>query len=430
MSFSWLPDAALDPHPRLTWLVECGFDFTVRALYHKEEILPPEYRLDPGTLVVSNHQRDADVPILTTVLCRREGMHIRWPLPFYATREDIFHPGFLRDRLIDSGWNRSLASWLGSIPLGWLLRIIRARPLRRVREFTANETLRLLIDTLPPNTDPRNLFSARGTREILGRLGSMPAKLQHLDPHCLGEAGRGFWGLRRLSCAAIGQIAAGFRAQTATQLKDFARLLDAGRIVFLAPEGTTSEDGRLRRIRAGAWRICQIATRPPPILSLALGYDALSPGRLRIVVKIGAVKNPPYPDTRAAFDSLLKTTILKLHPITPSHLIGRFLRAGPRRFTTAEFCTWLERATRVIRTTELTLDPLLNRTPPAKLAGSRLAWLARRSLIELDGSVWINRRPVGTPPGWHTPAETVAYMDNVLTDITGLVPGLAGALSP
>ncbi len=430
MSFSWLPDATLDPHPRLTWLVECGFDFTVRVLYNKEEILPPDYRLEPGTLVVSNHQRDADIPILTTVLCRREGLHIRWPLPFYATREDIFHPEFLRNRLLDLGWNRLLASWLGSIPLGWLLRITRARPLRRVREFTTDETLRLLLETLPPDTNPGNLFSARGTREILDCLGSMPVKLQQLDPHCLGEIGRNFWGLRRLNRSTIRKISPVFRSQTAAQLKDFAHLLDAGRIVFLAPEGTISEEGYFRRIRAGAWQICQITAHPPNLLPLALGYDPLGPGRLRIVVRIGTVKNPPYPATRAAFDSMLKTAILKLHPITPSHLISRFLRAGPRRFTTVEFRSWIERATRVIRTTRLTLDPLLNRAPQAKLTGSRLAWLARHGLIEPDGSAWINRYPVATLPGWRRPAATVTYLDNALSDITDLEPGLAAALDP
>ena len=98
----WLPDAELDPHPRLTWLTECCFDLSVLALYRKEEMLPEGFSLDPGTLVVSNHQRDSDVPILTTVICRREGLNIRFPLPFYATREDIFLPGFLRDLLHDS----------------------------------------------------------------------------------------------------------------------------------------------------------------------------------------------------------------------------------------------------------------------------------------------------------------------------------------
>ena len=166
MPFKWLPDADLDPHPRLTWLVECCFDLTVLALFRKEEIVPADFRLDPGTLVVSNHQRDADVPILTTVLCRREGFYIRRPLPFYATREDIFRPGFLADFL--AHWPRPLPALLGRIPLRWLFRIVRAEPMRRVREFTLVETLAALRAGGFADAAPATVLNRRGRRAARG----------------------------------------------------------------------------------------------------------------------------------------------------------------------------------------------------------------------------------------------------------------------
>ncbi|MGH8128733.1 MAG: hypothetical protein ACRETC_10305, partial [Gammaproteobacteria bacterium] len=112
-SFDWLPDAELDPHPRLTWLTECAFDLTVDALYEKEEILPVDYALAPGTLIVSNHQRDSDVPILTTTLCQKPGRYLRYPLPFFAAREDILRTGFLRDLALSAGWGQGFAALLG-----------------------------------------------------------------------------------------------------------------------------------------------------------------------------------------------------------------------------------------------------------------------------------------------------------------------------
>jgi hypothetical protein len=32
MSFNWLSDAELDPHPPFTWLTACCFDLAVRAV--------------------------------------------------------------------------------------------------------------------------------------------------------------------------------------------------------------------------------------------------------------------------------------------------------------------------------------------------------------------------------------------------------------
>ena len=54
MSFNWLSDAELDPHPPFTWLTACCFDLAVRAVVRNAEIIPPDFRLVPGSLVVSN----------------------------------------------------------------------------------------------------------------------------------------------------------------------------------------------------------------------------------------------------------------------------------------------------------------------------------------------------------------------------------------
>lgn len=172
--FSWLPDADSDPHPRLTWLAECAFDIGVSLFYLKEEIRSPEYNLEPGTLLLSNHQRDCDIPILTTAVCQRDGLQIRWPLPFYATREDIFSKDFLANLLTSAGWPNLLAKAIGKIQLGWLFKTVRAKPMRRIREFTVNEAMQLATAGQNNELQPSRILNARGLRLVESQLGSLP----------------------------------------------------------------------------------------------------------------------------------------------------------------------------------------------------------------------------------------------------------------
>ncbi|MGH8274327.1 MAG: lysophospholipid acyltransferase family protein [Gammaproteobacteria bacterium] len=406
MTFSWLPDAERDPHPRLTWFTECCFDWTISALFRKEEMLPPDYRLEPGTLVVSNHQRDADVPILTTMLCRREGVHIRWPLPFYASREDFMRRGFLADHLMT--WPAPLRAPFWVLSLAWFFRIVRAEPMRRTDEFTLLDAFRAL-DIEDENARAAEL-NARGRRE------AQADKAQY---------DKNFWGIRRLARPARAALAPGFRATVDAQLARFAELLDAGRVVDFAPEGTISPNGRMGRIRAGVWRIVRLANRPPPILPAALSYDPLGPGRLRVIVRIGSPLRAYNAKSRREFDAWLKGEIMKLYPVTASHLASRFLAAGPERFTTTAFARWCERAVTMLAAAGCTLDPLLEHSNIQQLAEERLGWLAHKSLLAHTDTGWRNRWSRDAEAGWRRPANIVRYLDNALDDLLcGLAPGL------
>lgn len=430
MRAKWLPDAALDPHPRLTWLIECCFDLTVLALYRKEEMLPTGYRLDPGTLLVSNHQRDSDIPILTTVVCRREGFNIRFPLPFYATREDLFRPRFLRNLLLDAAWPAPLASLLGHIPLQWLFRIVRAQPMRRLREFSFGETLESLREAGLGDRTPQTLLRTATLQSIEAHLGYVPQTLDELSAARLGGLRSQFWGLRRLKLTAVRTLEAPFRAAIGAQLRNFAALLDAGRIVYLAPEGTISDTGRMCRLRRGAAQVIDLAQQSPAVRPAALSYDPLGTGRLRVVVRVGDVLEMPDPSDTRRFNATMHEAILGLCAVTPSHLLSRYLVAGPPQFTTATFAEWLADAIEQLNHAGLTVDPIFSRSDPGELARTRLRWLARRGLVHDREGHWHNRWPPDTPPGWHKPSREVAYLDAALGEVLSLKPGLDAELCP
>ena len=425
MTFKWLPDAELDPHPRLAWLIECAFDLVINTFYRKEEMLPPGYRLEPGTLIVSNHQRDSDVPVLTTVLCRREGMHIRWPLPFYAMREDLLYPNALAGLL--AGWPCPLPKLLGSIPLAWLFRSVRAEPMRRLREFSFGETLNALLDAGFGAVDPVTLFNGRGRREVTAALGKLPLRLDGIDPRRLGKFRHSFWGLRRLRVASLRALEPEFRTTIATQLARFAALLDAGRTVYFAPEGTISDTGKFGRIRVGTRRLYQLTACPPPLLPLALSYDPLGRGRLRAIVHVGQVLRSLDSSDERIFAAELRHAIQRLYAVNPSHLIAHFLVTGPATFTTQEFSAWLQRTAAAVIAAGFTLDPLLARRSHEMLATERLGWLKRKKLVAHEPAYWRNLYPRDAAPGWRKPPNVVRYLANALKDLS---PELARNLGP
>ena len=427
MSFNWLSDAELDPHPPFTWLTACCFDLAVRAVVRNAEIIPPDFRVAPGTLVVSNHLRDCDVPVLTAVLCRRRGLRIVNPLPFCAAREDLFRRGFIGDLL--QTWPRPVTWLLGRVPLGGLFRILRVQPIRRIREFTFGETIGALCAAGFGGARPDEVLSARGLRELAAAAEALPSRIDAIDETHLGTLRLAHWGLRRLRVDVLRALAPAFRATISGQIGRLVELLSTGRVVYLAPEGVTSRSGRFGGVRAGAWQVYRRCTKPPPVLPVALSYDPLCRGRTRAIVAIGKTI-PIDADCRRDFDARLRVEILRLSAVTCSHLASRFIAAGPRQFTTQRFVHWLRHAARAAQQAGLTVDPLLHHAAADDLADERLAWLARRELIARAGAGWRNRWPAGVEPAWATPAGVVSYLHNALDDLATLDSGLAGKLAP
>lgn len=401
--FRWLPDAALDPHPRWTWFVACCVDLAMAALYRIQAIYPPDYRLEPGTLVVSNHLRDADGPIITSALCRRTKLRIAWPVPFFASREDLFQRGFLAEYL--QAWPRLFRVLAGKISLASFLRSMRVEPIRRVPEYTLNEA----FGELPSSRDQENWLNTRGRNEMAADNASLPK--EHSKPLQYRH-----WGLRRLQPQAREALAPGFRAAVASQLDRLARRLDAGRVVYMAAEGAASPNGRFGRIRAGAWELTQRAQNTPLIQPVSVSYDALRAGRLRAVVQIGTRLEAGVPGRRREFDAMLETELRRLYPLTTSHLISRYLASGPTTFTTEDFADWLEWARDQLTQAGIMLAPRLAHSRADPLARKRLCWLRRNGLVARSKTGWTNCWPQDASAGWSAPANIVRYCENALDD--------------
>lgn len=421
MAFHGIPDAEQDRHPYLAWLFECGFDFTVTSLYRREVHFPPNYCLPPGTIIISNHQRDVDVPILGTALCQRRGLRFRWPLPYFAAREDLFRRGFLSEYV--AGWPPPIPRLLGQIPLGWFFEILRAKPIRRVREFSMAETLEAAIAAGLGNRNPVAVLNARGLREFKATSSAPSLRLSDLQLRRLPAV----WGLRRVRRAPLHTLAPTFRDTVTAQLRGFAALLDAGHSVYFSPEGVISGDGHFGRVRAGLRRICRLTAVLPPLLPVALSYDGLGPGRLRVIMQVGELLKTPDTTEIATFPTTVRSAILNLLHVNPSHLLAAYLSAGPLNFSTQEFCDWWQRALTIVNRCGLKTDPLFAKIGSDTLPEQRLRWLQRRRLVRLEHGHWQNVWPRDTRAGWQTPAHQVAYFAHTFDD---LMPGFVGRLWP
>lgn len=409
------PAATDVEHPVGNWLLQMGFDLWIRMCYDREVVMPEGFALAPGSLIASNHQRDVDGPMLGLVLAQRQGFRFRGKPPFYATREDLFRPGILSRLTVH--WPAPLSALLGHISLAWFFPLGRTEPMRRVREFTLGEALQALLDAGLGETDCSALLNARGQRELRvghSRLGDC---VKRANPAILEK----WWGIRRLKVDAIEAIAPAFRATVDAQLAHFARRLDRGCCVYFSPEGTISMDGHFCRTREGFFRLVHLAAQRPWIQPMALGYDTLGPGRSRVVVRIGERFRADTSLGRRAFDGMLRGTILQLVPVTPSHLLARWLLHGPRFFTRDDLAGWIARCCTTLRAVHPSMDPLFARKGVMGIAGARLRWLERKNLVVRRGSGFESMCPREAPPGWRSRAGVARYLDNHLGD---LVPGI------
>ncbi|MGH8112134.1 MAG: hypothetical protein ACREPF_02510 [Rhodanobacteraceae bacterium] len=408
----WVADANLDAHPIGTWLLQLGFDTWIRTLYHRVVLLPDDFHIAPGTMIASNHQRDIDGPLLGTSVARRKRLRFRWPPPFYATREDLFRPGILARLTVH--WPRPVSALLGCISLSWFFPMGHAEPMRRVREYTLGETLQALVDAGCGTSDAATLLNARGRRET----GLVPRTCSVREAATRrGLPLEAWWGLRRLTLPALRRVAPAFRDAVDRQLAHFANRLDRGHCIYFSPEGTISRDGHFCRVRAGFFRVARMTRSPPLIQPMAIGYDTLAPGRSRVVVRVG----PPFrADTsldRRAFDAALRHAVLQWAPITPSHLLARWLLHGPATFSCADLAGWFVGGIAALRTAHPSLDPLFAGPRTGRLASERLRWLERRHLVTREGDVYRNTCARDVAPGWRTPANVVRYLDNNLADL-------------
>jgi len=399
-----------------------SFDRIVRALFRIEESGLPE-QIPKPCLIVANHRRDADIPVLGVFLGRARSREISGVLPHFVAREDLFEPGFL--------WHYWRSPWLAlprlispAIPLPRILQVFKAHPIHRIPE----QSLAIVLN------DVRRYLGDRRLDRVVNRFWSERLAAAGVDMSqpisWLLERERryeplvgGGWGHRRLNLATFREFKPVERARINAHLGVFERALAAGDAVMVAPEGANSPDGHFQRPRAGPWRLASSAAEGLPVLPVGLAYDpSVSGRRMRVFVHAGESFRTGDYASRRAFDDAVSRAILRATTVTGSHLAAHWvLRAEPgEALTPAGFERFADELGAALTGAGLRVAP-----DAGTQISRRLRWFGRAGLVELKSGGAVRSTMEEPIPGWESRAALAVYLCNELASAAALIPEAA-----
>ncbi|MGH7916283.1 MAG: lysophospholipid acyltransferase family protein [Candidatus Binataceae bacterium] len=405
-----------------TRLFLLGFDRIVRGLFRIEESGLPEAVPAP-CLIVANHRRDADIPVLGAFLGRARGWKISGVLPHFVAREDLFEPGFL--------WHYWRSPWLALprlisplIPLARIMAVFKAHPIHRIPE----QSLAIVLGDIRRYLGERPFGGAINRRwaarlEAAGADLSQPISWLLKREHHYAALIGGGWGHRRLNRATFREFKPVERARIAAHLAVFSAALARGEAVMVAPEGANSPDGHFQRPRAGPWRLASDAVDGLSVLPVGLAYDpSLSGRRMRVFVHAGEPFEAGDYSNRRAFDAAVARGILKATTLTGTHLAAYWvLRAAPGApLTLAAFGDFAADMSKALSAAGLRVAP-----DAAAFGARRLEWFVRAGLVEKREGVHVRNARSEPAPGWGSCGALSVFLRNELASAAALAPEIA-----
>ena len=411
-----LPGGGRRPEPPRGW--RRAFLLAVDLLLHRHNrlVTAGRHHLPPErpVLILTNHRRDVDGPLVASMLLDRRGFRFRGPLPHFVAREDLLNPGFLRGYLTSwPGWLRSL---LGSLRLGAFLRALRVHPMRRFPEQTLGEVLAEVCQVcgdLPLEEVLRPAWLARfsGTE-------------RRNDPLCVSQALHPRYrplldtrfGLRRLRLACFRRLKARQRGIVAAQLGEVVGALKPGAAVHFVPEGRVSPHGKIRRLREGTHRLLDEAGRETAVLPMGIIHDDLNTARPRVCLAMG----PEVPDWRelgrSGVEQAVRGAVQAQVPVALSQLASAHLLelgGDGQPITAAELEAHVAAEAERFHARGARVDPLL-REPRARrrrVVGF-LRYCRRHGLVAADREGFrVQPRRIGPPDPWR-PEGSLRYAAN------------------
>jgi len=378
------------------------------------------YPLDRPALILTNHRRDADGPLVASLLLDRKGLRFRGPLPHFVAREDLLNRGFLRRYL--TAWPRWVRSLLGPFDLGPFLRALQVHPMRRFPEQTLGEVLaevRQVCGDLPLEEVLRPRWLARFRAVASGAAPPLRVS-QALQPRYRPLLDTPY-GLRRLRLACFRRIKPRQQATVAAQVREVLQGLQGRGPVHFVPEGQVSPHGGTRRFREGTHRLLAAAEAETALLPLGLIHDDMNAGRPRVYLALGE-ELPRWRDLAPAeAEGVVRAAIQGQIPVAMSQLASaRLLELGDARrpVTTAELDDQVAAEAERFHARGARVDPLLRDAGQRRrrLAGF-LRYCRRHRLITAHADGYrLEPRRIGPPDPWR-PEGRLRYAANEHADL-------------
>jgi len=381
----------------------------------------------PSTLVVFNHRRDADTPIIGNVLFGRRGLLAQDVAPIFIAREDLFRNGFLTHYL--QSWPSPVRDLLYPLNLRPFLWSLRAYPMRRIAERTLGEVLEdvlRIFGNLPLDQVLRPDWVQRF--EALAPSGQRPILLQQAFDRRFRSLLRQGYGLTKLSRAQFRALKPYERATIEAQLQRFVEFLEQGETLQLAPEGAVSRDGRFSRIRAGLHVLVNRPRTLVRVLPVGITYDFMTCGRQRVFVNVGKEMMDLRGLRPAEASARVSEAILAQSTITASQLASQLLlsirsqgggivsRSHITDYVSAEAERWAKAG--------LYVDPrLLDRKERDIRMAEYVEYCLRSGELLPRGNdfYWVPRSAEHAAPSWANPEGAIIYTNNELTSVSRLL---------
>jgi 1-acyl-sn-glycerol-3-phosphate acyltransferase len=295
--------------------VALGMGCYTRAAFRVETIGGEDLRLEPGTLVVSTHRADTDVPLVCPSLYRRASLWRRRGVrPHFAAREDVFERGFFAGA--PATLPRAVRRMLYPLGVGGVLTRL---PMHPVAHPSVDEVrLARALRQLPPDTPFDGLLPESLAEEFR-------ARHPRGGPRTVREALRGanadlLWRVAtrdELAHPAFDEMWRRRTIEAAAELRGLVEILRSGRSLFLFPEGRPSPDGSVGPLRKGLGALVRRGS-PAAVLPIGVAYDPLTRGRPRAYVAFGE----PLRDIAGDPEGIILAALRRATPLTCGQVVA------------------------------------------------------------------------------------------------------------
>jgi hypothetical protein len=280
----------------------------------------------PRTFYAITHKRDFDAFVPVPILIAHRGRRALTHDLHFAMRGDGFQMGFLARVVRRPAW---FSHALRPFNVGPILRGVGVHPLDslhlRPTETWIREALRVDGETTigellaPATVAALATHIGKPTAALLARPASsllawryFPVLQAEVGPEIFTPAARRRAELRVLATAK-------------EQLTDCVEWLQRGGSLYTSPEGRLTADGRLSPFRAGLTRVLRAAPPDTRVQPVAIVYDYMTPGRLRMWIDLAPAIEGGAALTHHALEQRLRADWLDVARFTCTQLASGLL---------------------------------------------------------------------------------------------------------
>jgi hypothetical protein len=299
--------------------VAAGMWAYTNAAFDVQVLGERRFELEPGTLILSTHRRESDVPMICPPLYYGGAMwRNRTRAMSFAARDDMFLPGFFAG--FPPGLSPRARRLLNPVSVGRFLPRVRVHPISSASVARAGEVVRALPEESLTEVLPGGTVTALAARAAERRL---PPPVYGRDV-LGGDYVDVLWAaVTRDDLPALDDFWTRRAARAAGDFRKLVEIVREGGILVVFPEGRPSPDGEIGPLRRGLSALVR-RSRPSAFFPVGIAYDPLVRGRMRVLVAVGPSRGVPEGDVEEETLALLKQQT----PLSVGQYVARELLAG------------------------------------------------------------------------------------------------------